>query len=373
MIPNDQFDIFLAAIPGLEADLCSEVRERQFGKARIVPGGVVIRGGWREVWRANLQLRGAARVLAQVARFRVEHLNQLGNLARGVAWRTLLRPGSIAHVEAATSRSRIYHSAAAAERVAKAIVAVLGEPAIDGVLVTVKVRIEADVATLAIDTSGEPLHRRGHKQAVAKAPLRETMAAPFLRQCGFKGDEPVLDPMCGAGTFVIEAAEMAANLQPGRSRAFAFEALATFDPAEWQRLKGLRPAATPDVRFHGRDRDAGAVRMSRENAERAGVAAFTSFEQGEIADLVPPPGPPGLVMLNPPYGGRIGDKRDLVPLYRQIGSVLAGRFPGWRVGLVTSEPTLAAATGLPFLPTGAPVLHGGMRIALYRTGVLVGD
>ncbi len=370
MTRDDQFDIYLAAMPGLETALCAEARERQFGKARVVPGGVVIRGGWREVWRANLQLRGASRVLAQVARFRAEHLNLLGSQTRAIPWGSLLRPGTIAHVEASTRRSRIYHSGAAAERVSKAIVAVAGEPAVDGALVTVQVRLEADVATISIDTSGEPLHKRGAKQAVAKAPLRETMAALFLRQCGFTGTEPVLDPMCGSGTFVIEAAEMAANLQPGRSRTFAFEALATFDAEEWRRLKGLRPPVVPAARYWGRDRDAGAVRMSRENAERAGVAAFTAFDAGEIADLAPPPGPPGLVMLNPPYGSRIGDKRDLVPLYRQIGATLSERFSGWRVGLVTSELALAEATRLPFLPTGAPVLHGGMRVTLYRTSAL---
>src|SRR5690606_3140925 len=131
--------------------------------------------------------------------------------------------------------------------------------------------------TIAVDTSGEPLHKRGFKEAVSKAPMRETLASLFLRQCGFDGTHTVVDPMCGSGTFVIESAEMAAGLNPGRSRHFAFEQLATFDKAAWQRMRETGTVTRPAVRFYGSDRDAGAISMSRANAERAGVAEFTEF------------------------------------------------------------------------------------------------
>ena len=122
--------------------------------------------------------------------------------------------------------------------------------------------------------------------------------------------------------------------------------------------------------FRGSDRDAGAIRMAKQNAERAGVSGFTQFTQQSVSDLVPPEGPPGLVIVNPPYGNRLGEGKALAPLYRALGQVLATRFAGWRVGLVTAEAKLAHATGLPFLPHGPPVPHGGLRVALYRTGVL---
>jgi putative N6-adenine-specific DNA methylase len=216
------------------------------------------------------------------------------------------------------------------------------------------------------------LYKRGAKQAVGKAPMRETLAAMFLAQCGFTGGEPVVDPMCGSGTFVIEAAEIAAGLAPGRARRFAFESLATFDAADWERLKVLSSARTsvPSLTFFGSDRDAGAVRMARENAKRAGVASFTRFEVQDIEEAAPPAGPAGLVVLNPPYGGRIGETRHLVPLYRAIGRVLGTGFAGWRVGLVTSEPRLAEATGLAFAPPPDAVLNGGLRLRLYVTGPL---
>ena len=120
-------------------------------------------------------------------------------------------------------------------------------------------RIDHDLCTLSIDTSGQPLHQRGFKEQMHAAPLRETLAALFLRQCGFDGAEPVFDPMCGAGTFVIEAAEIAARLNPGRARAFAFERLATFDPEAWDRMREPKPRPAPPFRFHGTDRDAGAT------------------------------------------------------------------------------------------------------------------
>jgi putative N6-adenine-specific DNA methylase len=131
----------------------------------------------------------------------------------------------------------------------------------------------------------------------------------------------------------------------------------------------------PAVRCYGSDRDAGAIAMAQANAERAGVAEYTAFRQRAVSDLAPPEGPagpgtPGLVIVNPPYGTRIGDRKALVPLYRALGQVLLTRFPGWRVGLITSEPTLARATGLPFLAPAAPVPHGGLRVALYRTEAL---
>jgi putative N6-adenine-specific DNA methylase len=365
------FEIFLVTAPGLESALVAEAREMGFKEPASILGGVTVKGGWPEVWRANVELRGAVRVLARVAEFRAMHLAQLDKRARKVPWAQILRPDVPFRVEASCKKSRIYHQGAAAQRVKTAIKDALGASVSDDADVTVKARIDDDLCTISVDTSGESLHKRGHKVEVAKAPMRENMAALFLRQCGYHGTEPVVDPMCGSGTFVIEAAEIAAGLKPGRSRRFAFEQLASFDPAAWQKLRGAKSTAVASsLRFHGSDRDAGAIRMSRANAERAGVAALTEFHEHAVSDLVRPEGPPGLVIVNPPYGGRIGDKQSLFPLYRALGQTLLARFAGWRVGLVTSEAALAEATGLPFVPPGPPVTHGGSRVNLFQAGPL---
>ncbi len=387
---GQDFEIFLVAAPGLEAVLCAEASDRGFANPTAVKGGVTVTGGWPEVWRANLELRGATRVLARIASFRAFHLAQLDKRARRVPWAQILRADMLVRVEASCKGSRIYHAGAAAQRIERAIAEELGAPIVkaapkktgksaakeapeeDTRAVQIKARIDDDLCTISVDSSGESLHKRGHKEAVNKAPMRETLAALFLRQCGFDGREPVpvVDPMCGSGTFVIEAAEIAAGLKPGRSRSFAFEQLANFDPALWQSLRGSGAATAPAVRFYGSDRDAGAVAMSRANAERAGVSAWTEFAHHAISDLTPPEGPPGLVIVNPPYGARIGEGKSLIPLYHAMGQTLKTRFAGWRVGIVTNEAALAKATELPFKEGGVSVSNGGIRVTLYQTDPL---
>lgn len=370
MTTKDDFEIFLVAAPGLELALFEEARELGFVGAKPIKGGVTLRGDWSEVWRANLQIRGASRVLARIGSFRAFHLAQLDKRARRILWGDVLRPDVPFRVEVSCKNSRIYHSGAAKQRIERAIQEELGATASRDAEVCIKARIEDDLCTIAVDTSGEPLHKRGFKEAVSKAPMRETLASLFLRQCGFDGTQPVVDPMCGSGTFVIEAAEMAAGLNPGRSRHFAFEQLATFEKTAWQRMRETGTVTRPAVRFYGSDRDAGAISMSRANAERAGVAEFTEFRQLTVSEIVAPSGQPGLVIVNPPYGDRIGDKQRLQSLYRSLGQTLLMRFPGWRVGLVTSDTSLAKATGLPFAPPAAPVSHGGLRVMLFQTGPL---
>lgn len=368
MSEQNNFEIFLSAPPGLEAVLCAEALEAGFAGAVAIPGGVTLRGGWPEVWRANLELRGAGRVLVRVGEFLAFHLAQLDKRARKFPWGDFLRADQPVKVEVSTNRkSKIYHAGAAVQRIEKAITETLGAPISPDAEITIKARIDDNLVIISIDSSGEPLHKRGHKENVGKAPMRETLAALFLRQCGYDGTEPVLDPMCGSGTFVIEAAEVALGLKPGRTRSFAFEKLATFDESAWQAMRsGAKPIST-DVRFFGHDRNTSAIDFSRANALRAGVDGIATFAPGSVGDLKAPEGPPGLVIVNPPYGARIGNKKLLYGVYAALGTSLKEHFPGWRVGIVTSENSLAKATGLPLLPPGPPIPHGGLKIKLHQT------
>ena len=364
------FEIFLVSPLGLEAMLCAEVSEKNFANPKPVTGGVLIRGGWPEVWRANLEIRGATRVLARIGAFHAGHLAQLDKLARQFPWSENLLPDVSVQVEVTCRKSRIYHAGAAAQRIETAIREELGAPISPDAEVCIMARFEDNLCTVSLDTSGETLHKRGHKEAIAKAPMRETMASLFLRQCGYDGRETVVDPMCGSGTFVIEAAEIATKLNPGRSRSFAFEQLASFDAAAWKRLRASSQSVKPALHFFGSDRDAGAIKMSRANAARAGVTEFTVFQNHAVSNLTPPPGPAGLVIVNPPYGTRIGDKKALVILYAALGKTLLTRFSGWRVGLITTDTALAKASGLPFAPPGRAVSHGGLDVLLFQTGRL---
>ncbi len=365
---SDLFEIFLTGTPGLEPVLLAEARASGFAGARLVPGGVSFEGTWPDVWRANLVMRGATRVLARIGSFMAFHLAQLDKRARKFPWAEVLRVDVPVRVEVATSRrSKIYHAGAAAQRIEDGLKAA-GYVVRPDAPVVIKARIDDNRVTFSVDTSGESLHKRGHKEAVGKAPMRETLANLFLRSCGYDGTEPVLDPMCGSGTFVIEAAEIAAGLHPGRSRGFAFEHLATFDIDAWTEMREMGEVTHPAVRFFGSDRDAGAVRMATENAARAGVGDLTTFENLNAADIQPPDGPPGLVICNPPYGGRIGNQKMLYGVYAGLGEALKARFEGWRVGIVTSDAGLAKATGLP-LQKGPPVPHGGLKVRLFQTAL----
>jgi putative N6-adenine-specific DNA methylase len=352
--------VFLVALPGLEDALEAEARAAGFTGVRRVRGGVEIGGGLAEAARANVVLRTAVRVLWRVAEFRAMHLAQLDKRSRKVPWTDWLVPDVPVRVEAVCRASKIYHDKAARQRVARAI-SDAGIPVAAEAEITVKVRIEDDLCTVSLDTTGEALHRRGHKRYVGKAPLRETMAAGLLWRMGFDGTQTVVDPMCGSGTIPLEAAEIAAGLAPGRERSFAFEAM----PGGARPDIPSPPAVEPAVRFFGCDRDAGAIRGAAENAARAGLSDWCRFERQPLSDLAPPDGPAGLVLTNPPYGARIGNRKPLFALYATLGQVLSERFAGWRVGIVTSDDGLAKATGLPLEPS-APVAHGGLKVRLWQ-------
>ncbi len=360
------FEIFLVTVPGLEAVLCEEALERGFDGAVAVAGGVSFQGGWHDVWRANLVLRGATRVLARIGGFMAFHLAQLDKRSRKFPFGDLLRKDVPLRVQVTTKASKIYHARAAAQRVETALTDTHGLTLDPEATLVLKVRIDDNQVLFSLDTSGESLHKRGHKEAVGKAPMRENLAALMLRQVGYTGTEPVVDPMCGSGTFPIEAAEIAAGLLPGRTREFAFQQLANYDSDAFYAMKD-QPRRDAPAHFYGSDRDAGAIRMATANAERAGVDTLTHFANHAAGELTPPEGPAGLVIVNPPYGARIGNKKLLYPLYGTLGQTLLTRFKGWRVALVTSEPSLAKATALPWKPLGPAIAHGGMKIWLWQT------
>jgi putative N6-adenine-specific DNA methylase len=373
MTQHTKLEIFLVTVPGFEPALNAEAVEKGFKKTVCAKGGVTFHGTWEDVWRANLVLRGASKILVRLGAFRALHLAQLDKRARRFPWDDFLRNDVPVRVEVTCKKSRIYHQGAAKQRIETAIKEELGAPISDEANLCLKVRIFEDMCTISIDTSGTGLHKRGHKEAVNKAPMRETLAALVLRQCGYTGNMPVLDPMCGSATFVLEAAEIAAQLAPGRSRNFAFEQLATFDESTWHSLKKdtIKVDNKPKegLAFYGFDRDNGAIKISKANAERAGVTALCHFEKQTISTLKRPDGPAGLIIVNPPYGTRIGEVKKLFALYQSLGNKLKEQFQGWRVGIVTNNDGLAKACGLSFDKQKLSFSHGGIKVALFQTTI----
>jgi putative N6-adenine-specific DNA methylase len=341
-------------------------------------GGVAFTGDLTALYRANLHLRTASRVLVRLGRFYAADFATLRRKAASLAWEGYLVPGQPVALHVTCHKSRLYHSGAVAERVMAAIGDRLGRPAPPAEAgqtgdalppQMVVVRLVHDHCTISVDSSGALLHRRGYRLATAKAPLRETLAAAMLLASGWDTASPLLDPFCGSGTIAIEAALLARGIPPGLRRPFAFMRWPGFDPAAWEALlEAARAQITGDCPpIQASDRDAGAIAIAQANAERAGVLESITFSQRALSAIAPPPGP-GWVVTNPPYGLRVSAGKDLRNLYAQLGNVLRARCPGWRVAILCNDYKLLGQTGLR-LDTSFATVNGGVSVRLGRGSV----
>ena len=365
-------ELFAVAPPGIEALLHRELATLGI-KGRYVPGGVDLQGDADTIRRVNLESRLASRLLLRLASFKVLHLNELEKLCSKLEVAPYIRADLPLSVRATCRKSKIYHSGAAEERVLRGLAKKLGAapaPAQanldedDEPPQAVLVRFEHDVCTLSLDTSGAHLHKRGYRRETAKAPIRETLAAALLADAGYGADQAFVDPMCGSGTFAIEAALIATCSAPGRLRSFAFERWPSHDARAMKLLREAvearrRPAPAPIV---ASDRDEGAVNATRRNAERAQVAI--DVRHHAISDSRPPASQ-GLLLTNPPYGERVGDPGRLRDLYATLGKLAHGPYADWAFGFVTTDERLANASRIAFSRVSPPVPHGGLRVNLY--------
>lgn len=376
---------FAVSAPGLEVFTTLEMRRLGLLPAATSgepaatwpgaePGGVAFEGTRKTLYRANLNLRSANRVLVRLGTFYAASFSELHQTASRLPWERYLGPGQSVAVRVTCHKSKLYHSDAVAERIVKAISDKLGKisplrkPADDEAenpVQLIVVRLVRDQCTVSIDSSGELLHRRGYRQAVAKAPLRETLAAGMLLASGWDMRSPLLDPFCGSGTIAIEAALMAQGLAPGRNRRFAFMNWPGFDAQIWKSILA-ESVPTPRVApiIQASDRDEGAVRMARENAHRAGVADAIQFTCQAVSAIQPPTGP-GWVVTNPPYGLRVSEGNDLRNLYAQLGNVLRALCPSWQVALLCNDPALLGQTRIK-LDTSLGLINGGVNVRLAR-------
>jgi putative N6-adenine-specific DNA methylase len=348
-------------------------------------GGLEWRGDLRTVLLANVGLRIASRVLVRVASFEARTFLELERQARRIPWERMVRPDGAARFRVTCRKSRLYHSDAVAQRLGDALVRALpgaqverarGEGAEDDSASTgddaqlFVVRLFHDRCTVSADTSGELLHRRGWRQATARAPLRETMAAALLAASGWDGSAPLVDPMCGSGTIVIEGALVARGVPPGAKRRFAVERWPGVPPTvgAWVRneLAGRGAVATLPM-IVGSDRDEGAIRAAASNAERAGVRDDLTLAVHTISALEIPAGDRGWVVTNPPYGVRVGEADRVRNLWARLGQVLRERAAGWQVALLSPDAALERQLGIP-LREVARTSNGGIPVRL-----VVGD
>ena len=376
MVSNGLLEGFAACLPGVEPFLRQELFELGLVKPDVAPahageGGVSFLSPLEGFYRANLWLRTANRVLVRLGRFHAIQFAELRRKAAPLPWERYLKSGQPVAIRTTCHHSKLYHSDAVSERVLGAIgdhmdrmpeVQAFDEETPSAQMVLV--RMDNDECIISLDTSGEPLHRRGYRLAMAKAPLRETLAAAMLFASGWDRSAPLLDPFCGSGVIPIEAAMLAAGAAPGAQRTFAFMNFPGFNAETWTDLTRQAASAitTPEGPILGSDRDAGAIKVAVENAERAGVAQWIQFSLAAISAIQPPAGP-GWVVTNPPYGVRISTGNDLRALYTQFGKVLRQCCPSWQAAYLCNDERLASLTRLDF-KKGVSLSNGGIPVKL---------
>lgn len=379
--------LFAVSAPGLEPYTAQELEHLGLGRHQAAPqeidggsleedaGGIEFEGSLLDLYRANLQLRTATRLLVRLGEFYAAAFSELRKKSSRLPWERYLTPGRAVALRVTCHKSRLYHSKAVAERVVGAICDRLGEEVRQEKLdenapgphpQLIVVRLMKDLCTISVDSSGEALHRRGYRKATAKAPLRETLAAGILLASGWDGVSPLVDPFCGSGTIPIEAALMARKLAPGRNRRFAFMSWPDFDLEKWEAvLAGVQAQANgvPMPPILASDRDAGAIIAARGNAARAGVADAIQFTCQSVSAI--DPSGTGWLVTNPPYGQRVSSNKDLRNLYAQLGNVLRVKCSGWQVAILCSDDRLLNSTGL-HLERSVSLTNGGTKVRLGR-------
>ena len=358
--------MFAVSAPGLERIVAWELEQMGIADAAKTEGGVAFSGDLALLYNANLSFRTASRVVVRVAEFHASSFHELERRAKRIRWDEYLARGSRVRFRVTCRKSRLYHSDAVTERFVEAIVRQVGEidvaptgvesseEQVNAIATEVPsqlfiVRLSDDNCVVSADSSGLLLHRRGYRQAIGKAPLRETLAAAMVIGSGWDQRAPFLDPMCGSGTIPIEAALIARRIAPGLRREFAFQRWPPYEPELWESVKaraGKSALSNFAGVLSGSDRDDGAVKSARENAERAGVLEDIDFQSRPISAIEPPRNA-GLIMTNPPYGIRVGDRGPLRNLYAQFGKVLRNKAKGYTVALLSADRTLESMLGVP--------------------------
>ncbi len=364
--------LFAVTAPGLGLLAAQELQKLNLSP-QVEPGGVSFKADLDGLYSANLHLRTASRILARLGQFfYATTFAELRDKASRLPWERFLKPGQPVSIRVTCQKSKLMHSDAVAERIVGAIYDRLGKESplkktgdeeSDSVAQLIVVRVAKDQVMVSMDSSGELLHKRGYRLAVAKAPLRETLAAAILMAAKWDSNSPIIDPFCGSGTICIEAAQIALGIPPGINRRFAFMEWPGYSEERWESLHSAALAPKMiDFPIYGSDRDAGAIKMAGENAFRARVDKYTDFACHAVSAL-PLPNRPGWVVTNPPYGLRVSEGKDLRNLYAQFGNVLRSQFRGWNVAILCNDPQFLGQTGLK-LDTTLSLINGGVSVRL---------
>jgi putative N6-adenine-specific DNA methylase len=366
---------------GLESALAAELTP--LGAGSIVPseGGVAFEGALDLAYRANLESRLASRFLWRVGGGAYRNERDVYELAHGLDWPRWFRADRTLRVDVAATRSPLPSLEFATLRIKDAVCDRHREsagkrPSVskDRPDVRVHAYLTADQATFYVDTSGEPLFKRGYRREAAEAPLRENLAAGLLRLAGWQPGTPLLDPLCGSGTIAIEAALIALDFAPGLKRTFGFQKLGWYDGPTWQRIKQaaqrrMKPAAPAAI--YASDDDPAAIQRCGANLAAAGVAGAVVLERADALARAAP-APAGTIVTNPPYGVRLAESSPLAEFYPRLGDALKQRFAGWTAYLLSGDARLPKLIGLK-ASRRTPLFNGALECRLYEYRLVAGS
>jgi 23S rRNA (guanine2445-N2)-methyltransferase / 23S rRNA (guanine2069-N7)-methyltransferase len=376
---------FVTAATGTADLLAAELAALGIADAREVLGGVSSASPLPDAYRACLWSRVGLRVLWRIAEFPVADADELYRRLREIDWSSHMDVGDTLAVDFSGSVAGISHTQFGAQRVKDAIVdqfrdATGQRPSVDRAAPTLRINVHAarGAVVVAIDLAGDSLHRRGYRGGQGAAPLKENLAAAILLRAGWPAIAATggafVDPMCGSGTFAIEAALIAANIAPGLSRkGFGFERWKQHDAGSWQAIRAeAQSQSAPELltrgRIRGFDRDPVVLRDAALNAERAGLADRILFQRSELANLPAAPAPTGLIAVNPPYGERIGETEELRALYALLGERLRAGYRGWEAAVFTGNPALGRELGINARRTHR-MMNGPIECRLLRLSI----
>jgi putative N6-adenine-specific DNA methylase len=373
---------FFASCPrGLETLLVDDLTAAGVTSTKQIPGGVHFATEWPVCYAINLHSRIATRVLWRVARGSYTREDDIYRMALATHWPQWFAVEQTIRVDVTAVKCPLKSIEFITLRIKDAICDRFrseggARPSVDTRAADIRIHafLSADECTLYLDTSGAPLYQRGLRQKTVEAPLKENLAAGILRLSGWQPGTPLVDPMCGSGTFLLEAAQIALGIAPGAGREFGFQRLRNFDLDTWKEMldnamDGEKPAEPTQI--YGSDVSPIAVRATLANLDRAGLLPAVTLECGDIVDF-DAPAASGVMVANPPYGERLSEEEELAAFYPQLGSALKRNYAGWNCYLLSADTRLPKLMRLtPSKKT--PLFNGALECRLYEFKMVAGS
>jgi putative N6-adenine-specific DNA methylase len=372
---------FFATCPrGLERLLAEELQQLKAETIHAVGGGVEFSGDFPLCYQANLESRIASRVLWQVGMGRYRNEDDIYRTAFALSWKDWFEPERTIRVDVSATRSPVTSLGFVTLKIKDAVCDKIRRlsgrrPSVDTRQPDIHIQgyLTDSNFTLYLDTTGEPLFKRGKRIAAGEAPLRENLAAGILQLAGWRPGIPLLDPMCGSGTFLLEAAQMAVDMAPGLGRHFAFEKLKNFDQRRWQRLSqqsAARRKPTAFLSIYGSDLSGEVLKAARTNLAAAGLEQFVNLKRANVLEISAPASE-GIIVTNPPYGVRLGEQQELTEFYPKLGDVLKKKFSGWRAYLLSADMRLPKLIRLA-ASKRTPLFNGALECRLFEYKMVEG-